>query len=191
MQDPWIVEQYNKFLAEEINWQELAQWLEGLVKQVTGKWLTRANQRILEDIDQAATAAKLVAEQHFHKLKIGKVPWSPSLTKVITMILYWKGIRKCLQGGHIQAKFLWCLVNKGGATHSQDHIALNREGWQLLNQNNAKQQVCKAKAQKRVDQALELKSQQQQKRMNNVLKNCTSWSPGGSWWTKLHCVVHP
>jgi len=22
-------------------------------------------------------------------------------------------------------------------------------------------------------------------------RNCTSWSPGGSWWTKFHCVVHP
>jgi len=32
-----------------------------------------------------------------------------------------------------------------------------------LNQNNAKQQVCKAKAQKGVDWALELKSQKQQK----------------------------
>jgi len=36
--------------------------------------------------------------------------------------------------------------------------------WQLLNQNNAKQQVCKEKAQKGVDQALELKSQKQQKK---------------------------
>jgi len=34
---------------------------------------------------------------------------------------------------------------------------------------------------KGVDQALELKSQKQQK----CAKNCTSWSPGGSWWTKL------
>jgi len=39
---------------------------------------------------------------------------------------------------------------------------------QLLNQNNAKQQVCKAKAQKGVDWALELKSQKQQKMLRTA-----------------------
>jgi len=65
-------------------------------------------------------------------------------------------------------------------------VTVNLTTFELNDANNksAKTMV------KRVDWELELKSQKQQNVRTMHLKN-TSWSPGGSWWTKFHCVVHP
>jgi len=54
-----------------------------------------------------------------------------------------------------------------------------------------KQQVCKDNGTKRGGLGTWADISKTTKRMNNALKNCTSWSPGGSWWTKFPCVVHP
>jgi len=61
--------------------------------------LMHVQQQEYEDIDVLTTKSKLLAEEKYWKLPVGQVPWCPNLSKAITQILYWKGIRKKLLNG--------------------------------------------------------------------------------------------
>jgi len=56
-----------------------------------------------------------------------KVLWCPQLTHTIAHILYWKGVRKIFQGGHIGAKYLARVAKKGGMSHMPSHFALSED----------------------------------------------------------------
>jgi len=98
-------------------------------------------QRQLEVIDEVTTQAKLMAEQSCRKLTVGKVQWCPQLTHAIARILYWKGVRKRIRGGHIGAKFLARIAKKGGMSHmlanfdlSEDQVSAHvRTGYKKYN----------------------------------------------------------
>jgi len=69
-----------------------------------------------ELIDNHLTTTKIAAEQHCCKLHAGKVPWTPAVTQLIYKILYWKGIRKRLQGGKISGTVLQKKASQGVET---------------------------------------------------------------------------
>jgi len=71
------------------NWQH---WVENLCASIHGDRLTRAQMQEYEQINWEVTVGHLQAECHCQKLKMGKVPWSPTLTKAINNVLYWKGV---------------------------------------------------------------------------------------------------
>jgi len=104
-EDPRIVAQYNQELEKALTTSKLSKRLQALEQVVTGHRLTQKQQQHLEAIDEETTKAKLTAERLCRKLTVGKVQWCPQLTKAIARILYWKGVQKCIRGGHIGAKY--------------------------------------------------------------------------------------
>jgi len=125
--DPRIVAQYNQELEKALTTSKLSERLQALEQAVTGCRLTQKQQQHLEAIDEEMTKAKLTAEQLCRKLTAGKVQWCPQLSKAIAQILYWKGVRKRIRGGHIGAKYLTRLAKKGGLSHTSMQVNLSEE----------------------------------------------------------------
>jgi len=101
--------------------------MQELESQAKSYQLTRAQQLALEAINRETTCAKLLVECLCWKLTVSKVQWCPKLTNAIVCILYWKGIRKCIQNGRIVAQYLLQIVKKGGLSHHPEHFDLTED----------------------------------------------------------------
>jgi len=123
--DPHIIIRYNKVLQEKINLHNLTQWIETLTSQTrVNHHLTQKQQWEYEAIDTQSTAAKLYMEAKCHKLTVGQIPWCPRITTEIVRILYWKGLKKQILGGHIGAQHLQHLAKQGGIQHGTETLQL-------------------------------------------------------------------
>jgi len=71
---------------------------------------------------------------------------------------------------------MWCL-----------NCDLNSVPWQLSNQNDANSKSAKQRSKTGWTRLWSWSVRNKEK----CARNCTSWSPEGSWWTKFHCVVLP
>jgi len=74
-----------------------------------------------------STASKLFAEAKCCKLTVRQVPWCPRITMAITRILYWKGLKKRILGGHIGAQHLQHLAKQGGIQHGTENLHLEEQ----------------------------------------------------------------
>jgi len=61
------------------------------------------------------------------------------------------------------------------------------KNWQLFNQNDANSKSAKQRPKTGWTRHWGWSVRKRTK----CPRKCTSWSPGGSWWTKFHCVVYP
>jgi len=86
--------------------------------------MTRTQQQVYEELDQTATTARLAAERHCRKFKMGAVPWTPDLTQKIYRILYWKGVASRVKGRRIGTSVLRSRARKAGLQHTLDAIHL-------------------------------------------------------------------
>ncbi len=86
--------------------------------------LTRAQQQEYEELDRTATFARLSAEKHCRKFKMGQVPWTPDLTRKIYRILYWKGVASRAQGHRIGTSVLRSRARKAGLQHTLEVLQL-------------------------------------------------------------------
>ncbi len=125
--DPRIIARYNLALEQELTSQNLPSCMQELESQAKSYQLTRAQQLALEAINRETTCAKLLVECLCWKLTVSKVQWCPKLTNAIVCILYWKGIRKCIQNGRIVAQYLLQIVKKGGLSHHPEHFDLTED----------------------------------------------------------------
>jgi len=119
---PRIVEQYNKELQEQMEHHHLASQLESLATQANTRQLTCMQQREYETFDALTTKSKLLAKVQCQKLPVGQVLWCPNLSKAISQILYWKGIRKRLLHGQVGNQLLHRLACKGNIQHWPKHL---------------------------------------------------------------------
>jgi len=121
-QDPRIVKKYNKFLVQAIKQDGTMH----KIKQLHHR--TNSNEDSSNDqwelINNHLTTTKIMAEQHCHKLHAGKVPWTLAVTQLIYKILYWKGIRKRLQGGKISRTVLWKRASQGIKAFQKSHLQM-------------------------------------------------------------------
>jgi len=63
-------------------------------------------------------SACIQAEKQCHKFKMGWIPWTPDLTKMINQILYWKGVISWAQGHRVGTSVLRIYIHKGGLQHN-------------------------------------------------------------------------
>jgi len=81
-------------------------------------------QLALNAINKQLTMAKQAAKQHCRKINAGKVPWTLVVTQAIYQILYWKGVRKFQEGGHICNTVLRKWAQAGAEVYSLQHVEL-------------------------------------------------------------------
>jgi len=110
--DPRIIKKYNDILQLQLEAHQLPQRIERLTSQTRHHHLTRQQKWDYEEIDRLSSDAKRYSETKCRKLTVGKVQWCPKLTRAISRILYWKGLRKRLTGGNIGAQYLHRLAKK-------------------------------------------------------------------------------
>jgi len=113
-QDPRIVKKYNKFLVQAIEQDIIMHKIKQLNQSTNST--NDTNNAQWELIDNHLATTKIAAERHCCKLHAGKVPWTPVVTQLIYKILYWKGIRKRLQGGKISGTVLQKKASQGVET---------------------------------------------------------------------------
>jgi len=105
-QDPRIVKKYNKFLVQAIEQDGTMHKIKQLHQRAN------PNNDISNDqwelIDNHLTTTKIAAEQHCCKF-----PGHQWVTQLIYKILYWKGIRKRLQGGKMSGTVLQKRASQG------------------------------------------------------------------------------
>jgi len=94
------------------------QHLDNLLPAISQNRLTRAQQQEYEDLDRTVTTACLLTEKQCRKFKMGKVPWTPDLSKKIYCILYWKGVMSRTLGQRVGTLVLRTRAHKAGFEHS-------------------------------------------------------------------------
>ncbi len=67
------------------------------------------------------------AEKECRKIKAGAVPWCPQVSTAINRILYWKGLRKWINGQNIGSSVIKQWAKKGGiANHANNYQLQDR-----------------------------------------------------------------
>jgi len=117
------VKKYNNHLNQAINLEKISQHLSDLYQNRISE-LTTEQQLALNDIDKKLTMAKQAAEQHCRKKNTGKMPWTLVVTQAIYRILYWKGVRKCQERGHICNMVLQKQAQAVAEVYSLQHVEL-------------------------------------------------------------------
>jgi len=98
-----------------------------LETQASSGHLSHSQQAEYERIDNIVVEAKHLAESKCRKIKAGNIPWCPHVTRSINKILYWKGIKKKIAGGHIGMSVLTTRTKKAGIQHDLNNIWLSPE----------------------------------------------------------------
>ncbi len=124
--DLQILNRYNSFLETQLKYQHIFKQLTSLQNEIHGNWITKSQVWEFKNINHVVTGTKLAAERQCHKLKIGNVPWCPSLTKAIQQILYWKGVLTKTCSGHIGTSVLRCRAKKAGLVHDLQQITRSK-----------------------------------------------------------------
>jgi len=116
--DPRVMSKYAQSLVSQLEQENAFQRIGNLVPAMNRRRLMREQQQEYEEIDRVATTARQLAEKQCRKFKMGKVPWTPDLTKKIYQILYWKGVISQVLGRHVGTLVLRTRARKGGLQHS-------------------------------------------------------------------------
>ncbi len=122
--DPRIVAKYVTHLTQTLEEAQAFQRLDTLRSRIQHNRMTRVQQQEYEALDRTATSARLSAEKHCRKFKMGQVPWTPDLTRKIYRVLYWKGVASRAQGRRIGTSVLRSRARKAGFTHTLETIHL-------------------------------------------------------------------
>jgi len=122
--DPRVVLQYNTLLHERLTTSNALSRVKALTDSITGTRLTKAQQAEYETLDNIVIDAKRFAERHCQKIKAGKIPWCPQVSRCMNRILYWKGLLCRIQGACIGLSVLRTWAKKAGILHSQVSLAI-------------------------------------------------------------------
>jgi len=125
--DPRVVTKYVQHLSLSLTDANAFQRLDNLLPAISQNHLTRAQQQEYEELDRMVTTARLLAEKQCHKFKMGKVPWTPDLSKKIYCILYWKGVMAHALGRRVGTLVLRTRAHKAGFEHSLKVLQLPME----------------------------------------------------------------
>jgi len=121
--DPRVVDKYNTLLLQQLLLDQVPKRVQELSQEVSGQ-PTRPQQRQFEALDTQLVAAKLQAERHCRKLRMGNIPWCPEVTRSINRILFWKGILRRVTGRVIGTSVLHSRAKAGGIPWSTDYFAM-------------------------------------------------------------------
>jgi len=118
-----VIDKYNELLLQQLLKDQVPQPVQALANALSGR-LTRPQQSQYELLDTQLVAAKIYAECHCQKLKMGNIQWCPEVTRSINRILFWKGILRRTTGRFIGSSVLRSRAKAGGIQWSQEYFTL-------------------------------------------------------------------
>jgi len=122
--DPRIVQRYLQVLSGELDQIAAEERSEKLWLAASAHFWTTEHEAAFNVLDQEIIEAKLKAERLCRKLQVRNTPWTPELMQAIQRILYWKGIRKRMEGGSISTTVLKRRASKGSLVYQDAHWRL-------------------------------------------------------------------
>jgi len=122
--DPRVVKKYVEHLTQTLEAEQVFSRFDTLRSSILHHRMTKVQQYEYEVLDRTVTSARISAEKHCRKFKMGQVPWTPDLTRKIYRVLYWKGVASRVQGRRVGTSVLRSRARKAGIHHLLENIHL-------------------------------------------------------------------
>jgi hypothetical protein len=117
LQDPRVVERYNKILLEFFQKGSLLEKLQAVESRFSTETPTQVSAELEKEynaLDKIRTKGILLANQKCRHLRMGKTPYSPTLVMAWQKIIAWSLLRKFLQGHRVDSRYLARTLKKAG-----------------------------------------------------------------------------
>jgi len=117
-EQPKVVNKYNELLNRQLHQQHTFEKFEEFEKlRQSNKMNEQSTMNTLNKIDNSITNSILYAEKRCRKLKAGKVPYSPELSRVGKEINVWNNVLRKKRGCNISSTYIKRIAKKSDISH--------------------------------------------------------------------------